>query len=67
MEVICRDGNVEQAMRVLKKKLQREGFFREIKERRFYIPPSEKRQIELKEKKRRAAKNLRKRMERDGF
>ena len=43
MQVLVRDNNVEQALRVLKKKLQREGVFREMKQRRAYEKPSEKR------------------------
>jgi small subunit ribosomal protein S21 len=42
MQVLVRDNNVEQALRVLKKKLQREGVFREMKRARFYEKPSEK-------------------------
>jgi ribosomal protein S21 len=40
---IVRDSNVDQALRVLKKRMQREGIFREMKRRRFYEKPSEKR------------------------
>ena len=36
-------NNVDQALRVLKKKMQREGVFREMKQRSFYEKPSEKR------------------------
>ena len=43
MQVIVRDNNVEQAIRVLKKKMQKEGLFREMKERRAYEKPSERR------------------------
>ena len=42
MQVLVRDNNVDQALRVLKKKLQREGVFREMKLRRNYEKPSEK-------------------------
>ena len=42
MQVIVRDNNVDQALRALKKKLQREGVYREMKMRRFYEKPSEK-------------------------
>ena len=42
MQVLVRDNNVEQALRVLKKKLQREGVFREMKRAAFYEKPSEK-------------------------
>jgi small subunit ribosomal protein S21 len=41
LKVFVRDNNVEHALRVLKKKLQREGLFREIKRRRAYEKPSE--------------------------
>ena len=43
LQVLVRDNNVEQALRVLKKKMQREGVFREMKARRSYEKPSEKR------------------------
>ena len=42
MQVFVRDNNVDQALRALKKKMQREGVFREMKRRRFYEKPSEK-------------------------
>jgi len=42
MQVLVRDNNVEQALRVLKKKMQREGVFREMKRASFYEKPSEK-------------------------
>ncbi len=41
MQVLVRDNNVDQALRVLKKKLQREGVFREMKARSAYEKPSE--------------------------
>ncbi len=66
LEVIVRDNNVEQAMRVLKKKMQREGLFREMKLRRHYEKPSEKRVREQDESIRRARKLMRKRREREG-
>ncbi|MGE0613336.1 MAG: 30S ribosomal protein S21, partial [Hyphomicrobiales bacterium] len=43
MRVIVRENNIDQALRVLKKKLQREGLFREMKRRRAYDKPSEMR------------------------
>jgi small subunit ribosomal protein S21 len=43
MRVIVRDNNVDQALRVLKKKMRREGIFREMKEREAYEKPSERR------------------------
>jgi small subunit ribosomal protein S21 len=41
VQVLVRDNNIDQALRVLKKKMQREGVFREMKRRRFYEKPSE--------------------------
>lgn len=67
MEVQVRDNNVEQALRVLKKKLQREGVFREIKVRRHYEKPSVKKAREKSEAIRRARKLQRKRYEREGY
>jgi len=67
VQVLVRDNNVDQALRVLKKKLQREGVFREMKLRRNYEKPSEKRAREKAEAVRRARKVERKRKEREGF
>jgi len=60
MQVIVRDNNVEQALKVLKKKMQREGVFREMKQRRHYEKPSEKRVREKAEAISRARKAARK-------
>ena len=60
MQVLVRDNNVDQALRVLKKKMQREGVFREMKQRRHYEKPSEKRVREKAEAMRRARKLARK-------
>ena len=43
MQVHVRDNNIDQALRVLKKRMQREGVFREMKAKRAYEKPSEKR------------------------
>jgi len=67
VQVTVRDNNVDQALRVLKKKLQREGIFREMKLRRSYEKPSERRARERAEAIRRARKVERKRKEREGF
>ena len=67
MQVIVRDNNVEQALRVLKKKLQREGVFREMKRRRAYEKPSVKRAREKGEAVRRARKQARKLAQREGL
>ena len=62
MQVLVRDNNVDQALRVLKKKMQREGVFREMKLRGRYEKPSEKRVREKAEAIRRARKHARKKM-----
>ncbi len=67
MQVFVRDNNVDQALRVLKKKMQREGMFREMKLRRSYEKPSEKRVRQKAEAVRRARKLARKRLEREGY
>ncbi len=66
MQVTVRDNNVDQAYRVLKKKLQREGVFREMKLRAHYEKPSEKRTREKAESIRRVRKLARKAAQRDG-
>ena len=67
VQVVVRDNNVDQALKVLKKKMQREGVFREIKRKRFYEKPSEKRAREKGEAIRRARKLARKRAQREGL
>ncbi len=67
MQVIVRDNNVEQALRSLKKKLQREGVFRETKMRRYFEKPSEKRVREAAESVRRYRKLQRKKRQIIGF
>jgi len=67
VSVNVRDNNVDQALRVLKKKMQREGIFREMKLRRHYEKPSEKRAREQAEAVRRCRKMERKRRDRDGY
>lgn len=67
MRVLVRDNNVEQAIRVLKKKLQREGVFREMKARRAYEKPSERRGREKAEAIRRSRKAARKLAIREGL
>ena len=53
INVTVRNGNLEQAMRVLKRKVQKEGIVKELRERQFYKKPSEIKQ----EKKKQARKN----------
>lgn len=64
--VNVRDNNVDQALKVLKKKLQREGVFREMKLRRDFEKPSEKRKREKAEAVRRWRKMERKKRDREG-
>jgi len=67
VQVLVRDNNVDQALRALKKKMQREGIFREMKLRRNYEKPSERQAREKAEAVRRYRKLMRKRMEREGY
>lgn len=67
MIVVVRDNNVEQALRALKKKLQREGVFREMKRRRAYEKPSERKAREKGEAIRRSRKMARKLAQREGL
>ncbi|MGF1609658.1 MAG: 30S ribosomal protein S21 [Kiloniellales bacterium] len=67
MHVQVRDNNVDQALRALKKKMQREGIFREMKLRRHFEKPSQRRKRERAEAVRRHRKLMRKRMEREGY
>ena len=66
VQVVVRDNNVDQALRALKKKMQREGIFREMKMRRAYEKPSERRARQAAEAVRRARKLARKRAQREG-
>ena len=67
VSVNVRDNNVDQALKVLKKKMQREGIFREMKLRRHYEKPSLRKAREQAENIRRSRKMDRKRRDRDGF
>lgn len=67
MQVLVRDNNVDQALRVLKKKMQREGVFREMKQRKAYEKPSERKTREKAEAVRRARKAARKKAQREGL
>jgi small subunit ribosomal protein S21 len=67
LQVLVRDNNIDQALRVLKKKMQREGIFREMKARRAYEKPSERKTREKAEAIRRARKAARKLAQREGL
>jgi len=67
LRILVRENNVDQAMRVLKKKLQREGLFREMKAKRFYEKPSERRARLKSAAERRNRKLVRKNAQREGL
>ncbi len=67
MQVLVRDDNVEQALRVLKKKLQREGIFREMRMREAYEKPSVKKARQKAEGISRQRKLARKQLQREGL
>jgi small subunit ribosomal protein S21 len=67
MQVFVRDNDVSAALRVLKRKMQREGIFREMKRRRAYEKPSERKAREKAEAFRRYRKAMRKRLELEGY
>jgi small subunit ribosomal protein S21 len=67
VQVLVRDNNVDQALKVLKKKMQREGVFREMKLHGHYEKPSERRIREKSEAIRRARKLARKKLQREGL
>ena len=67
MQVFVRDNNVDQALKVLKKKLQREGFFRELKRKKAFEKPSEKKARQKAEAIRRSRKQARKNAQREGL
>jgi small subunit ribosomal protein S21 len=67
VQVFVRDNNVDQALKALKKKMQREGLFREMKLRKHYEKPSERRAREKSEAVRRARKLARKKLQREGL
>lgn len=67
MQVFVRENNIDQALRALKRKMQREGVFREMKRRRFYEKPSDRATRERAESERRRRKRARKQAVLDGL
>ena len=67
MQVVVKNGNVERAMRTLKKKIQKEGLLRELKQKQYFEKPSAKRARKKAEGIKRYQRNLRKQMERLGY
>ena len=67
MQVVVKNGNVERAMRTLKKKIQKEGLLRELKQKQYFEKPSAKKARKKAEGVKRYQRNLRKKMERLGY
>jgi|TARA_Y100001972_G_scaffold87445_1_gene106998 small subunit ribosomal protein S21 len=67
MQVVVKNGNVERAMRTLKKKLQKEGLLKELKQKQYFEKPSAKRKRKKAEGIKRYQRNLKKKMERLGY
>lgn len=63
LTVNVRDGNLEKAMRIFKKKVQKAGILKDAKEKRFFEKPSEKKQRKKKEAVRRWRKLQKKLLE----
>jgi len=59
LEIRVDDKNIEKALRLLKRKMQHDGLFRELKNRRFYEKPSLKKKRKRREAQKRRQKNLR--------
>ena len=67
MRVEVRDNNVDGALRILKKKLQQEGFYTELREREHYVSKGEKKRLAKSAGKRRQKKDLEKRFDEHGY
>ena len=67
MQVAVKNGNVERAMRTLKKKLQKEGLLKELKQKQYFEKPSAKKARKKAEGIKRYQRNLKKKMERLGY
>ena len=67
ISVEVRNNNVEKALRVLKKKLQEDGLFNELRDREYFMSRGERKRKERAAGKRRVQKNINKRMEEHGY
>ena len=67
MQVVVKNSNVERAMRTLKKKLQKEGLLRELKQKQYFEKPSVKKARKKAEGIKRYQRNERKKMEQRGY
>jgi len=65
--VVVRNNNVEQAMRVLKKKLMKDGRIKELRQRQYYEKPCDKRNRKKKEMTRAFLKKKKKEMAQRGY
>lgn len=67
LPVVVRDNNVDKALKTLKRMSQKSGLTKELRQRRAYMKPCEKRQKKQDEARRRLQKNLRRRMLKEGY
>ena len=67
MVVEVRNNNIDKAISILKKKLEVDGFFNELRKREYYMTRSEKRRLAKAAGKRRIQKENKKRLEELGF
>ena len=67
MQIVVKNGNVERAMRTLKKKLQKEGLLKELKQKQYFEKPSAKKARKKAEGVKRYQRNLKKKQERLGY
>ena len=67
MKVDVRNNNVDKALRILKKKLQQDGIFNELRNREHFVSKGEKRRKAQAAAKRRQEKAIQKRLEEFGF
>jgi small subunit ribosomal protein S21 len=64
IEIIVKDNDVEQALKVLKRKIARDGLLKQLKTKRNYEKPSEKRKRKERESLRRIRKAMARRNKR---
>jgi len=67
MQVEVKNGNVDRAMRTLKKKLQKEGLLRELKQKQYFEKPSAKKARKKAEGIKRYQRDLKKKKEKLGY
>ena len=67
MTVDVRNNNVDKALRILKKKLQEDGLFNELRKREFAMSRGERRRKDKAASKRRTLRKLQKRLEEKGY